>query len=742
MNETNRTEEFLAAATAGLKHDRELQLDVQAELRSHLEERRSEAEAGGLGADAATDEAVRAMGPAAELAADLERANHRRMRLRALIRLAAQWLLAPLAVAVAVLTTDWGTFQVVRLVEALGGNDNALFQQGPGVRHGLTPEQQLVLYGDRTRKTTIEQQRAIWEKWPASKVYLHNHLTYLVARDGELGAKTPERDAAFAAEVAKLQSLDPDNARFDYLLAGRLLDQAVETKSREVKGPDGKSKAEYDTVVKDRAKLDAAMAHFKAGLAKPEFRRYTRELAVERLAILGEPTSLLQEISEIALIAGVLLPDLAHLRNLARTTVFYGELLANEGRREEADLFLNAYRRFVPQLSRDSFTLIDVLVVGAIAGVAADRVPAVYDQLGDTAAAERARAETTALAAPLKQWKEKRQAADKTPAGQAWATDLRRHGGILAGLLLPALGEYPTPAELAPGRHLEYVVAEGLALGVLSVGLTELMLGFVLMAFCYRWVRGGGPGTLQLLPEASEVVRVLSLGVLLPLLLFYLFTRWLPWNGRDLSLSYGWPQFLVQLLTLFLVMMGMTLGLAGRTVRRRCRELLLPVAPASRTFWRVAGWSLIGILVSVLLSLLCLFVSLWIAGALNEHPWMGTQDPKTQVVVFWYLALPANVLLLFVAVAIGYGIVRDVRFGRSCAAYYGSLARTLIPVVALALILVSVCSRPYLRMEERRLLRSDRVMRIDPNGGFTVVESRVTQRLKAEIQQAAGKLTP
>ena len=54
--------------------------------------------------------------------------------------------------------------------------------------------------------------------------------------------------------------------------------------------------------------------------------------------------------------------------------------------------------------------LIDVLVVGAIAGYAAERVPAIYETLGDAAAAERARAETARLAAPIREWKARRKA--------------------------------------------------------------------------------------------------------------------------------------------------------------------------------------------------------------------------------------------------------------------------------------------------------------------------------------------
>ncbi|MFA6294316.1 MAG: permease prefix domain 1-containing protein, partial [Victivallales bacterium] len=111
MDEQKRSEEFLNAATAGLKNDPELRLDVRAELHSHLEEHQREAEANGLDPDAAADEAIRAMGTPADLAADLERANRHRMRIRSLIKIAVQWLLAPLAVAVALYMTDLGTLQ-------------------------------------------------------------------------------------------------------------------------------------------------------------------------------------------------------------------------------------------------------------------------------------------------------------------------------------------------------------------------------------------------------------------------------------------------------------------------------------------------------------------------------------------------------------------------------------------------------------------------------------------------------
>lgn len=717
MDEQKSYEDFLKVATAGLKNDPELQLDVQAELRSHLDEHQREAEGKGLAPDAAADEAVRAMGQPAELAVSLESANRHRMKLRSLIKIFAQWVLAPLALVIAIMTTDWGAFQTLSTINALCGTGYSIGIDKISVSRNLTPEQRLVLYGDPTRRTTCEKQKAIWEKWPNNKVYLHNYVTNLISGEGMKAERYPE----LAAEIAKLQPLDPDNARFDYILAGSLLDQAVDIKSSSGKGPDGKQKTVYDTTIKDREKLDEAMTYFKSGLSKPEFRRYTREMSVERLAIMGEPTSLLQELGELAMLAGILLPDLSHLRNLERMSLFYGELLANEGERKESDIFLNAYRSLLPQINGDAFTLIDVLVVGAIAGIAEERLPEIYGKLGDSAAAEKASVETAALAAPIKLWKEKKKEAYKTPERQAFGRDLKRHGSILMGLLLPAIGEYPTTVELAPGRNLDYVAAEGFCLVAFSIGLLAMMLAYAILAIYYRWMRGGGAGSLLLLPSGWEILRILGFGVLMPILLYYVITRWLPWTERDLSLPYCGLQLIAQYITVFFAIIMGTSMLSDKCVRRRCRELLLPMAPYMRNFYFI-GWSAVGVLLVL---------------SLMPQAWL---DPELSYVKILWVITGVALSLLIIADLI-YSIFIDMRYGRKYAAYYGSLARTLIPIIAMTLILVNVCSGPYLRMAERQLLAKDTLMRVDSKGGgFTVLESRVTQRLKTQIQDAVEAL--
>ena len=163
-------------------------------------------------------------------------------------------------------------------------------------------------------------------------------------------------------------------------------------------------------------------------------------------------------------------------------------------------------------------------------------------------------------------------------------------------MLLPALDEYPTAQELAPARELEYVAAEGILLGICSLVLCLLIAGAGLAVLWFRWVRRGDGGGMLLLPEIGEVLRLLALGVLLPLAGYYLVTRWLTWGCREWSLRYGGAPLLAQFLTLMALIIGLTSRLVERIVRRRCHELQLPVPPSSHRGWRIVDVSLLVLL--------------------------------------------------------------------------------------------------------------------------------------------------
>lgn len=711
MPKTPQSNSFLDAATAGLRNDRELRLDVSAELQAHLDDHALDALSRGLSDDEANEQAIRAMGSAAELADSLQQANRRRMRLRAVVRWMAQWLLVPLSVAVAFQSLR----RVLPVISLLPGDLMGGTMQSPApLPKRLTPDQKLILQGDPARPTPLDRQKAIWDRWPDSKTYLHHYVTCLLTDNGSLGATPEACQAAVDSELARLQPLDPDNARFDYLMASRLLDRAIDIQTTQQKNDDGTKQTRSSFTVKDRAALDLAMEHFRTGLTKPTYRTYTSEFNVEKLAILGPPQSLAQQVGIISVLAGTLLPDITSNLKLARASLFYGELLAGEGRKAEGEMFLNSYRIFLPHLNFNSFTLIESLVIGAIAGIAADGVPSAYERLGDSGAAARAKAETDLLAAPVRRFREANQ-----KAKDDWSQILGTRAGNLAGMLLPALGdEKVSEQELAPSRHLEYVVAERGGLALLSLVMALLLVFFLGAAAYYRWVRPGRTASFLLLPDIVDVLHLLGLGVVAPLLGYALMSRVLPWAPREVGLTHGAISFSVQLLALLWLVLEVTVWQARRLVARRCRELLLPVAPPAHRAWRGVFGGLTGLLLVVSL----LPAEWWDLGETSLVP------------LSWGLPI------LLVLVALAYAIHRDVRHGRDCAAYYGCLARTLVPVLALAMILLNWTSGPYLRWSERRLLAEDTLLRIDPLGGFTTVEARVTARLREEIRQACANV--
>jgi hypothetical protein len=91
--------EILEEATAGLRHDPDLRIDVQQELLGHFEDRVKESIAEGMSEEEATTLAKERFGSVPDIAIDLFNANRHRMRIRALILWAIRAVSVPLTIA-------------------------------------------------------------------------------------------------------------------------------------------------------------------------------------------------------------------------------------------------------------------------------------------------------------------------------------------------------------------------------------------------------------------------------------------------------------------------------------------------------------------------------------------------------------------------------------------------------------------------------------------------------------------
>lgn len=320
-------DQLLNDATIGLKGDPELRLDVKQELASHLEAATDAYRDSGKTEAESLDLAAKTFGSPLEMATELQAANLNRMKWRALARLAAGALLVPGAIAVAwliatpTLKQTRGILSSINLIgfDILKANDFMQDQQQTFERH-LPPEKRLILFGDKSRLTAAEQQRAIWEKDPTNQVFYGNYITYLIST--HQGATNQGAIIQMEKALREGERLDPDNARYNYLLAHLLLNKAAEI--NQDKTPAGNTNKQYRMIIKDRALLDQAMSEYAKGNAKPFWTPRTREMFLLRMSLLPLSRNMLERLWKIGMAAGLVLPDLTQQRQLARAGILYG----------------------------------------------------------------------------------------------------------------------------------------------------------------------------------------------------------------------------------------------------------------------------------------------------------------------------------------------------------------------------------------------------------------------------------
>jgi hypothetical protein len=385
--------------------------------------------------------------------------------------------------------------------------------------------------------------------------------------------------------------------------------------------------------------------------------------------------------------------------------VAYAALLAGEKRTAEAGVFLGAWKPLTQRLVADSFSLVDVLMAAAMVKEAEIRVPDLYRQIGQPQQAEAMLKEARALTAPVQDWNARRAAVQTDPAARRERDTFMRHTGILASMLLPALIDFPSAAELAPSRGVDYVLFDGLFL----TGLAAVMLAMMLFWLGWLvWTRERVAGLER--PADGTVWRAAAAKalwcVVLPLAVFLAVTRLTPFSGRGYGLPYAWPKAIVQLETLAVAMFLL------RYVLNRAEAA---GAPGLRP--QVAAEIYLACLAALLAAALCIPVSLF-----------NAQRPVASklAMVLPLVALAAGVVVHGIAVWLAHrGSTPIERWNRA-----------LVTVVALGLgiLVLTLGGHGYLRAEERRLVQREKLLKVVPEqGGFTMAEARLTRTLRERM---------
>ncbi len=694
-------DDFLSHATEGLRDDTELQLDVRAELASHAEEKLHELKDQGIGDEEALQQTVKALGDPIELAADLYEANRKRMNLRSQLRFFMRFALVPLVL----LSTLWAAnLDILLMTKLFNGKQPHL--PLPHVIRKLSDENKFLITGDPSSKTEAEREKSIWESDPTNRVYFGNYFSAAMEKWQNDPGKTPEELLDTARKV------DPENALYDYLEALKIMESQWSNKEAvriiSFTFGDALETAELPVYeVQDRERLDQAMALIEKALNEPLNQYHAEEMLRQRLSLLPEPKRMADQVAYIGYSAGCYRPPLhyQYFRKLPKFMMAYGDLLLQEGDNERAAVFLSCWEKMPRQiLDGKAGNLIDTMIAMVLIKTGYSAA-AIYRAHGFAEEAKQIAAKVDIARAPNLHWNAERENKNYRPM-------LEKHGSMLALIGVSNIGSPLSPEELSPSRRLEYaVLSEGIA-ALISITLLLAILGCTIVSLRWRFTKKGRAIPVLLAPDFSTLLQILTFGVILPGLLFLLITRLAPWSGHAYSYRFGLHKLISEFGLLIMAMLILPAILGGKAVRNRCTELDIPSTPLA-----------IRRLNPAFLICAVALVAFWFVPANSSE------------MCFWSSIILAGVIaILLLSGALG-GMAQGVAGRKEYGLYYGSLFRSLIPLLAGTSLLLNVMSRPTLFTLEKEYIQADTLVDALSPACFTI-ENKVSKQLGEETLAA------
>lgn len=718
-----RISKLVDDATGGLADDPELRLDVRAELASHLERTAQAFQDEGKGADESVAEAVKVFGSPLEVAGELLEANARRMRLRALARLAVRALLIPAALVVA-LWVGYAGFIRLSHISSLMQNTSVVAAAGSVPNWSESQSTRLLIktlfilnreqYTESllNRIDTLsglpkahpnEKIPAIAFRHPERKEYLGYYASCQFNVSPE-SAKTGIRN-------------DPDNGLYRYMLAHYYLSHAlmVIAPSRR---PAYKERITYR--VEFPALLEQGLHELSAGMACPYLRSYRRAIWSERFSRLPPPVHYEDYLLRTVSADSELLPELASYRELSRKCIFIARYLIARGQPDTAKTPLLFSSRIAEQLAKDTESVIGMAVARSIAETGADDAALIARQIGRREWADQLGSTRDRFNRAILNGEDALSPVKLSPER---IEELRRTG--LMGCTISPIGGYDLairPQDLAPSRLLDYWWLDRTSISLL-LALLLLVLLFLSMIWAVLFLTAGNARTsfLLLLPTWKMLAGAFTYGFLVPLGLYAIYTSIPTLSGREYNIIVNSNRTIIDHMLLIVVLLLFPGIQTIRSLKRRYRMLGIDISfDNSATLPRnVSYWP------AFIFWLLVVAVGIWPLMHYLRVIDIGDAPTRTLAMLV--------VLGLFIAL-LSRGIRIAIRMNAAKAVYTGSLAGSLVSVYAIVVLLLALVTQPYLAYRERQLLAEDTVVFLHGNEvGFSAIDNRSVERIKTEL---------
>jgi len=374
---------------------------------------------------------------------------------------------------------------------------------------------------------------------------------------------------------------------------------------------------------------------------------------------------------------GYLLPMLSHMQRLTRNVMNYARALIDEGRRAEAIVLITSATVPGMQLGSHAELVIELLVGGSMRSIALNEGAALHECMDMEQMAQAAREQAE---------KERQELNTGVYGGTReerveYERNLCLRGGLIAGVMYPGIPP-SGPNVVPPLRRAERFFLERAGLGIVCLVLLLFILWFATITALSSWRhRRDTKGPKLFFVGWKPLGLVIAGAIALPLIVYALWTRVPASGSAHFGIYYAWRRILLEMGVTSAAVIGLALGLGFLSARKRCREAGL--APPTGVHRR---WPL--------------YVLLLFLGSIGVHicVTLGRNDFSSGLVV---LALGSFLVAIGSLIAlIVMSLVRAWRNSEG-SEYYGSLRRTMLPILITVLVILGLVGKFHLGVAER-----------------------------------------
>lgn len=696
-------ENLAEQAASGLKGDRELYLDVKQELHTHLEDKAEQLYQEGHNKKESIELSCKSLGSPMDMAAELLEANEQRMKLRSLIRLFLGSLIIPVAIVCALYL---GCKRAVDIKD-FGYYDSMFYRNGDfdhlGRNKGF-PKKTIAFQLSSSSKNVPFIKR-YWEthrKDPDSRMYYAYYTIFL----------RPEIDKSYVKTMQLGESIEPNNAYYNIMLANYYLKRGLVSEYRSSEQPIG---------ITDRHAFEAGLSELIKAGKKPYFQDYHSNIIRKKIASLPRPI-LTEDYSSFLNLSSDDFPELPIYRSIARRIPKVASILVGEKRFKDAVAVLNTGKRYPGMVlnNSDPWFLHLMVVMGLGSTINKGSIP-VYQKLGMIKEAQKASRVLNQLNSIGKKWIPKGPISIDGPEQREHDSVVVKHGAMVVSTIREQGGFLPTMQELTPCRMHEHTIMEELFLYGLLLLLTIALISNVIQAGIWTIkLKRAASAPILLIPSTIHIIKALLYGIVAPCLIYWIYTRVLSIGGREYSwVSDMWPRFFIELCIMTIILFNIPVVIIKNKVKQRCKDLAIPVPDKiseMKSTWLIRAMAIVILL-------------------------LITSSSNILVDYFPGFKIPYAITLPLIGAGV-FVILLVSKKRLKQALYYGTIARSMIPVYAFSIILISLTIQPILLKSEIYWLKQDKIFFgfiSDPNPIFTNSSSynyKVRHEYMADIKKA------